>query len=87
LGFISSPSASTLQHLVNLIILSIMAIDMIAVITPAPGSEATVEEVLNTLAVAVKGKEPGTLKYVPHKTVAEDGTVEFVITERHVNIT
>ncbi|KAI9870347.1 MAG: hypothetical protein M1823_008769, partial [Watsoniomyces obsoletus] len=61
-----------------------MAIDIIAIVTAAPGKEDKVEELLNTLADGVKSEEPKTLRYKPYKCInSEDGTTEFVVIERY----
>jgi quinol monooxygenase YgiN len=65
-----------------------MALDIIAIVTAAPGKEDAVEELLNTLADGVKSEEPKTQRYKPYKCInSEDGTTEFVMIERLVLLT
>ena len=55
-----------------------MAVDIVAIMTPALGKEDAVEQTLNDLAKAVKAKEPQALRYQPYKSVGDDGTIEYV---------
>ncbi len=59
-----------------------MALDIVAIMTAAPGKEAAVEELLNTLANGVKDGEPKTTRYKPYSRIDEEGSREFVMIER-----
>ena len=61
-----------------------MALDIVAIITAAPGKEAEVEKVLNELAAGVKENEPKTQRYKPYKVVSkEEGEgSKFIMIER-----
>ena len=60
-----------------------MVLNVVAIVTPAPGKEHRVQEILVDLAANVKKHESDVSRYVPHKVVGRDGTPEFVVVERY----
>jgi quinol monooxygenase YgiN len=55
-------------------------IDIIAIITPAPGKADRVEQLLSETAAWVKANEPGTLKYHLQREASGDSPA-FVMLE------
>lgn len=53
-------------------------VDVIAIISPAPGKEARVEELLRDMTQKVHDKEPGALRYHLHKDV---NSSDFIMVE------
>jgi quinol monooxygenase YgiN len=62
-----------------------MPLDVVAIITPAPGKEARLEEVLKELTGDVEKNEPDVAKYRAYKTQNAEGVTQYVFIERYVN--
>ena len=60
-----------------------MAIEIIAIITPAPGKFDRAMEVLSTCAEGVKNNEPIALKYKPYKSTNAEGQDVIVMLEAY----
>ena len=58
-----------------------MAIEIIAIITPAPGKFDRAMEVLSTCAEGVKNNEPTAMKYKPYKSKNAEGQDVIVMLE------
>lgn len=61
-----------------------MVLDIVAIVTPAPGKEARVEEILKELTGKVEQNEPEVAKYMAYKTQNAEGATEYVFVERYV---
>jgi quinol monooxygenase YgiN len=59
-----------------------MALDVVAIITCAPGKETEGEALMAELAAKVAAKEPGCLLYKPYKRVGGEGESKYVVIER-----
>lgn len=60
-----------------------MVLDIVAIVTPAPGKEARVEEILKELTGKVEQNEPEVAKYMAYKTQNAEGATEYVFVERY----
>lgn len=60
-----------------------MAIEIIAIITPAPGKFDRAMEVLSTCAEGVKNNEPTAMKYKPYKSKNAEGQDVIVMLEAY----
>ena len=61
-----------------------MVLDIVAIVTPAPGKEARVEEILKDLTAKVEQHEPDVAKYMAYKTQNAEGATEYLFVERYV---
>lgn len=61
-----------------------MVLDIVAIVTPAPGKEARVEEILKDLTAKVEQHEPDVAKYMAYKSQNAEGATEYVFVERYV---
>jgi quinol monooxygenase YgiN len=59
-----------------------MPLDVVAIITCAPGKEAEGEALMSELAAKVTANEPGCLSYKPYKRVGSEGESKYVVVER-----
>jgi hypothetical protein len=57
-------------------------LDVVAIVSPAPGKEARVDEILKDLIAKVEKDEPDVAKYTLYKTQNAEGATEFVFVER-----
>lgn len=62
-----------------------MVLDVVAIIVPAEGKEARLEEILKELTGNVEKHEPDVAKYSAYKTQNADGAIEYVFIERYVD--
>ncbi len=60
-----------------------MVLNVVAIVTPAPGKEERVKEILVQLAKDVEKHESDVARYVPHKIIGAEGATEFVVVERY----
>ena len=61
-----------------------MPVDVVAIVTPVPGKEARVEEILKELISKVEQNEPDVARYIAYKSQNAEGATEYVFTERYV---
>jgi quinol monooxygenase YgiN len=61
-----------------------MPVEVVAIVSPVPGKEARVEEILKELIAAVEKNEPDVLRYRAYKSQNAEGATEYVFTERYV---
>jgi hypothetical protein len=61
-----------------------MPLNVTAIVTPTPGKEARVEELIKELTAKVEKNEPDVEKYFCFKTTNAEGVVEYVFQERYV---
>ena len=61
-----------------------MVVDVVAIVSPAPGKEARLEELLKDLTGKVEQNEPDVAKYMAYKTQNAEGATEYVFVERYV---
>ena len=59
-----------------------MVLNIVAIVSPAPGKEKRIEEILAGLAGNVHKHEKDVHRYVAHKVVGAEGAQEFVVVER-----
>jgi hypothetical protein len=64
-----------------------MAINILAIATPAPGKEARLEELIKNLTDGVEKNEADVERYLCYKTKDAQGVVEYVFQERYDLIT
>ena len=57
-------------------------VNVVAIVTPAPGKESKVESILADLAKKVEQHESGVERYQPYKQVGDGAGTEFVVVER-----
>lgn len=72
------------QLIIEHIITVNMVLDIVAIVTPATGKEARVEEIIKDLSAKVKQNEPDVAKYMSYKTQSAEGATEYVFVERYV---
>ncbi|KAF2431125.1 hypothetical protein EJ08DRAFT_199537 [Tothia fuscella] len=58
-----------------------MVLNVVAIVTPAPGKESEVEEVIKELTANVEKYEKDVLKYKAYKTTNAEGATEYVFQE------
>jgi hypothetical protein len=64
-----------------------MPVDVLVIISPKPGKEKRVGEVLATATESVKASEPYTLNYHSYSTKGdEEGTMDYVVHIRYEEI-
>lgn len=59
-----------------------MPFDIVAIVTPAPGKEARLEEIMVEFTKLVTDTEQKTIRYQPYKQVGEGQGNELVVIER-----
>jgi quinol monooxygenase YgiN len=62
-----------------------MSFNITAIVTPTPGKESRVEELIKDLTAKVEKNEANVERYMCYKTKNAEGVVEFVFHERYVN--
>lgn len=60
-----------------------MPVDVVAIVTPAPGKEARIEEILKDLISKVEQNEPDVARYIAYKSKNAEGATEYIFTERY----
>jgi len=60
-----------------------MVVNIVAILSPASGKEARVEELVRNLTSEVEKTEPNVEKYIAFKRKTADGLTEFVFQERY----
>jgi hypothetical protein len=63
-----------------------MVIDVVATISPIPGKEARVQELISRQIANTREHEPNMLTHQSYKFVGSGGTTEFVVIQRQVLI-
>lgn len=62
-----------------------MPVDVVAIVSPVPGKEARVEEILKELISKVETDEPDVSRYIAYKSKNAEGATEYIFTERYAS--